>query len=121
MTDNELIEAVAKEIMQWHLDKQKAYLPGVWRDKNGMWQGRESGEDMFNPLTDMNHMMMVVERMRINYLMAIKIWSYAVGDYIVTFCCDAETSPKPYSAQHKSLGHAVCLAALEAVRQGKDD
>src|SRR4051794_28777196 len=63
MTDQQLIEAVATEVMGWHRkpwdwrqdgDTFKWANENDWIDASGMW----------NPLTDWNHTMEVVQRMR---------------------------------------------------------
>src|SRR5574343_1260227 len=79
MTDTELIHAVATEVMGWHkgYGSTPADAP-IWLDADGKYAGfyvlckspyttnwkAWIRELMWTPLTDMNHLWMVVERMR---------------------------------------------------------
>jgi hypothetical protein len=121
LTDAELIEAVATEVMGCEKDFRQTYSFGDYRIsynppyflvsyKSDLWK-------KFNPLTNANHWMMVVERLKNRYHITIYIGNL----------CNCELSDKNYPKsgdeffkEHKSIGHAVCLAALEAVRS-KDE
>jgi hypothetical protein len=115
MTDQELIEAVGKEILGWRLVKMP---PGtMWIDQQG--KNREYGEPRglgtcFDPLTNGNHILIVVNRM-INQGCSITM------EYIKDWYVNVAQSPKVLGiVSNASLGYAVCLAALIAVRSSRD-
>jgi hypothetical protein len=116
MTDQELIDAVAIEVMGWEKIISVYDQPGrraYFYILNGEQIYFDSHD--FNPLTNANHWMMVVEKMKTK-IFSFKIWAYAVGLYTVTFTCDIQGDAASYTVKNKSIGRAVCLAALKAVR-----
>src|SRR5574343_586578 len=103
MTDNELIEAVAVEVMGWH--------------KSGSWMLDKDDRLAcyhFQPITNFNHSWKVVEKVCSGIFDGYEI-DYSLGWWSVAFRISGNLSLKPVSSD-KSLGHAICLAALEAKR-----
>lgn len=123
MTDQELIEAVAVEILGW--EKVGTQNNGWWSPKGQpdgiiVTQCDTSYGPGWNPITDMNHTMMVIERMR-KCLFWFDIFDNynEVGNLTdrAWYCNFTRKDPKVRGyAKNKSIGHAICLAALEAVR-----
>lgn len=60
MADNELVEAVAQEVMLWHRTYEGEGTYWVWRSEKG-WIAAISD---WNPLEDWNDCWMVVEKMK---------------------------------------------------------
>jgi hypothetical protein len=90
MTDKEIIEAVATEVMGYTEDE---------------WTHTGSAHPtalVFNPLTNANHWMMVACKLD----MAFEIRRQP-GSWLVIF-------NGLIIKEHSSIGHAVCLAALKA-------
>jgi hypothetical protein len=117
MTDKELIEVTATEVMGWNrgflYDGRRIsydHLEKRWFDL--------LEEIPFNPLTNANHWMMVVEKL-CSLFFEVRLYCSRK-----LFMCDIhrEGYPVPadsWCAESQILGHAVCLAALEAVRSLK--
>jgi hypothetical protein len=127
LTDEQLIEAVAVEVFGATKDQFDETCQLFWDDVDEEWvviQVHDDYESTFS-LTNANHWMMVVERM------IEKEFLFAVATvYIVTLKADDPPGlyyrvefRKPYKKgkikDRKSIGHAICLAALEAVRSQK--
>jgi hypothetical protein len=119
MTDQELIEAVGKEILGWKL---VIMPPGtMWIDQQG--ENIEYGEPRglgtyFNPLSNPNHWMMIVKKMNKNN------WSFEMtmrhnGGNRAEFYNLETNKSHWYDFDNKSIGHVICLASLEAVRSLK--
>jgi hypothetical protein len=104
MTDQELIEAVATKVMGWHREKSVSGIECYYNSDHDFMYALRTGK-VFNPLTDANHWLMVVEKIKdifnINIGYVKGVWRFNWNNY---------------SISHKSIGHAVCLAALEAVK-----
>ena len=112
MTDQELIRRMA-EMMGWVYIPEKETLVGEYQVRQfeaAKWVN-EYGQFMFwafdwQPLTNANHWIMVVERMR------EKGWRIIIKSYNLW---EVEFWDKgQYFAEHNMIGHAVCLAALKA-------
>src|SRR5574343_140195 len=128
MTDTELIHAVATEVMGWHkgYGSTPADAP-IWLDADGKYAGfyvlckspyttnwkAWIRELMWTPLTDMNHLWMVVERMR-ELEWSINIDDIS-GEWKVYFHRCLYFDPIQKVAINSSLSHAILEAALEAV------
>lgn len=126
MTDQELIEAVAVEVMEAKIGYTKDCLVYGLKIGNGSNHYFDGATAMaWNPLINANHWMMVIERMRDRGLSKTGgydgVISFRKGnsDYRVSYFNAQQTSVHDYFACHKSLGHAVCLAALKTVRSMK--
>jgi len=116
MTDEELVREIAQKVMGWTRQHASASDKG-----NGYWIGNDAfeiiGQNMYritgdwNPLTNANHTMMVVERMR-ELGFNFKVWAYHDWKGIeVGF----SKYRYPNLTKSESFGHAVCLASLKAV------
>jgi hypothetical protein len=106
MDDIELIRNIAVEVMEWHICNTNQ-----WYNKYGQL---EFIEGSWNPLTNANHWMMVVKRLhklgwfiQLNNRVPSGEWSARLFKY--------QELNQPL-AINEIIGHAVCLAALEAVR-----
>lgn len=113
MDDKELIETVAVKVMGWHADDEKfCWLDVTGRRTAYRLEAGKSWKIYWSPLTDMNHAWMVVERMRdLGFNANIDI--YQTGMDEVEFY---QRSGKAFVSCKESIGHAICLAALEAKR-----
>lgn len=111
MNDGELVRAVATEVMGWEI--VPSMKPLTFCDQWGRYHTVElTSYPQFNPLTDANHMMLVVEVM-VDSGHEVQITMPVGPKYQSEACVDS------FSARHNNPGHAVCLAALEAVRGEK--
>jgi len=114
MTDEELIKAVAEKVMGWEFyPGETNRIPDYWYDQNASRDYRfVMPTSDWNPLTNANHTMMVVERMR---ELGFNFWIEAqVGTpWIVMFHMPLKGVVGRH--EHENVGHAVCLAAIKAV------
>lgn len=147
MTDQKLIEIVAVEVMGWKIISP--YGEQIWVPKEiDYLKDRKFTylpKSIWCPLTNANHRDMVVERMSyFNWSCHIHTPSCTeeIKYNLVQFRTHApncQWQPKPDEwggpfpnsyicshypkttdwVRHESIGHAVCLAALEAVRGAK--
>jgi len=144
MTDAELIESVATRVMGWRNDPAGGWLEYLSEQDKWCWTGLLSveptfhqsdggheyqhpfniiGTEMFNPLTDHNHAMQVVEKMR------ERGWWWSgygnsltttVKDVCFTFQKDEDTDRQTkFKVYAPTLPRAICLSALAAVK-GED-
>ena len=117
MTDEELIEAIATEVMGWEhgiKNQPDTYYEGFWfKDSK-----RIIHKETWQPLTDANHRDMVVEEM-IAKGFTLKLGRGLTVQGLLTW---ARFTKEPYSSYHhdKNTGHAVCLAARDAMRGEQD-
>ena len=116
MNDKELIEAVAVEVMGW--DK----IISIYDQPGKMAYFYVIGDEQvyfdhhdFKPLTNANHWMMVVQSMR---ELEYRVW---IGQSLDLWECGFSIAcyTKGFY-RHQSIGHAICLASLEAVRATRD-
>lgn len=120
MTDQELVRLVAEKVMEWRVEPAEAislglndedieeycHKPEYWFDE----QNKARTLKMFQPLTNANHRDMVVEAMRTKgYWCRVLVLPTKID---VEFYQPDGNSGHDY---HDDTGHAVCLAALEAV------
>ena len=115
-TDAELTHATAR-LIGWHLIKTKPHLPGYWADDAGKTMWAEAGNDAWEPLTRPDHWMMVVEKMvGIGYRFGIENFLFDGKVWEAEFVLYSQNRPgsRRQTAQHTSIGHAVCLASLKA-------
>jgi hypothetical protein len=128
--DEQLIHDVAVEVMRWIKDDncefwREGYQNPRCENKTlsiGMTDYNSEGEIYcvpFNPLTNANHMMMVVEKLNSRYL-EVRLHFTRGKKHL----CDIvkEGYPVPmdsWCAMNIQMGKAVCLAAREAVRSVK--
>jgi hypothetical protein len=116
MTDQELIDAVAIEVMDGkHFRSRHPYMPWYWRFTiNGKTEDYED----WNPLTNDDHLIMVIEKMKEKWFEVSLHFTRQISSctiHKVGYPVPMDT----WYAEHKSIGRAVCLAALEAVRNKK--
>lgn len=119
MTDAELIEAVATEIM-W---------PGeviIWLAHPGQWQcliDRYYNNSTFNPITNLNHAFMVVEKMReLEWELILESHRNTIEKiyWVIFWKKFPPLNTKREIAEIRGLpGRAICEAALQAVREMK--
>ena len=119
MTDAELVEAVAREVMGWERKATRTRPAGSgyvsWVDSAGREMHRANGPNAWPPRTDANARDEVVERM------ASQDWRCTMartrGGYLAQFFRPAHAAPPMWEQDAvDSLGRAVLEAALEAVR-----
>lgn len=125
LTDEQIIERVAVEVMQWHPDGK------MWKENAEPHYVRGHTEDVcydgdeykaWNPLTDWNHTMEVVEKLRaegwaFNYGASggeqgrgFSLWGMEkTGGYF-------PSDPGTITVVKESGQRAILLAALQAVR-----
>lgn len=114
MTDQELIEQVATEVMGWYIS-DKLYFDSKEQIAIGFATEAEEILCVFNPLINVNHAFMVVKRMKeLGYKLELK--QYGNYEYKCNFWKDGFV----YSADNVFIGHAICLAALEVMRANKE-
>ena len=110
LQDSEFIRQIARKVMGWQPSNWLGDHWEVWRLGDG--KGYIKCAD-FNPLTNANHWMMVVEKMReAGFNMVLN--TFIEKGWSVQF----EKASDYYFKFHKSIGHAVCLAAIAAL-EGK--
>ena len=109
MTDEELNNAVAVEVMGWHEQYERGY--------RAEWVGEHErdGEDVenWNPSTDIKQAFQVVEKMR------SMGWSYVIGDEADIYYCKFINLYITCSDEADTQQRAICHAALDAVRAKK--
>lgn len=129
LKDEELIKAVALEVMGWEYIKWEdfirrtssrsidpVYAPLMtWITKDGL-----VGEPNFNPLTNLNHAFMVVERMReLGFAVSLcNPWFDGASIERKEWSASFFTEKNAIHGRNQNIGHAICLAALKAVRNG---
>lgn len=104
MTDQELIESVAETVMGWH----KHHDPNLKYWVNNKFAIQMLRDD-FNPLTNANHWIMVVDRMKeLNFsTFILNRWPNGT-EWDARFVFNR-------SYFSSTPGHAVCLAALKTM------
>lgn len=109
LSDEELIERVAVEVMGW--EKKWNYDNPI---PVGFWWPRAVQMRFWNPLTDWNHAAEVVRTMRSRWWMSYLIRSQANGKTLVEFTDKVGM----LAGRHidKDECRAVCLASLLAVQ-----
>ena len=132
VTDEELVRAVAVEVMGWHDEGIHSLASGNYQGIRNWWircYGLDEEPIMpagdWQPLTNANHWMMVVERMR-----ELGWWFYAdpnphyypgrhgeISYDIGFFKIKCEKRLAEVCGCEKITGEFVCQAALEAVRR----
>ena len=123
LTDEELVYAVAQEVMGWHIVPavEYEYLVTEYSRKVILPPQYFYGEkhvgspECWQPIKDANHRDMVVERIR-TLGWTFRIWAYSYGEYRVHFGDDTAARRESCHAVSNNLGRAVCEAAIEAVR-----
>lgn len=122
MTDEELIRQVALEVMGWHLSSDLWVNSKGERQAQAIWKPEDYCDcGTFNPLTNANHWMQVVERMReLGYWIKISNNIYRHPD-IWKVWVNKETPEtfQDWTATNATIGHAVCEAALKAMKEEK--
>ena len=103
LSDSELIEKVATDVMTWRKDLFLELPYGLWTDQNGLSKAHTSD---WNPLTDWNHTMEVVDKFP-----AFAFEALYKGSYHVRFSPDERWR----DIHDASAQRAICLAALLAV------
>ena len=118
MTDDELIRAVAEEVMGYKEDIRTLDIRGYYRNVRVWISPNEDAipYNDFDPIDDISHAWMVVERMR-ELGWAFKIWSYHAGEFNVFFMNDMRNGEE-FRAVDGTAGRAICLAAWEAMMGG---
>jgi hypothetical protein len=110
MTDKELEKAIAVEVMGYYWCNAEGYNLNI---------DRVATPSNWRPLTNANHRDMVVERMReLGWYISIEPTPDRYLATILLYGID-ETVSAIGGEKHKKPGHAVCLAALKAVRGKK--
>jgi len=91
----------------------KALCPFMgWEYKNILGPCGEKDGRLYMPLEDGSHRDLVVERMR------EKGWSWRIGSLNhLTWCQFFRADTGAFDYTDKDIGHAVCLAALAAVKE----
>lgn len=101
LTDQQIIEKVAVEVMGWRLKINHTYKTMTsrlaWYDGQGKIQCAEGTPLPWNPLTDWNHTMEVVRKLG-------PAWN-----------CFMESDGRQTIFAHTNPQRAICLAALQAV------
>ena len=126
MTDDELNRAVAEEVMGWRRETVWQDDPrqfDVWIEDDGTYYGkrrRVDSEDWWSPATRWDHAGTVLEKMR------RKGWGLevlAVEEHVhfvpLTVRGVQRTPPVFFGGDEPGLLHAICQAALAAVRSEK--
>lgn len=119
MNDQELIKAVAIEVMEWKEFDSRHYFPRMFYvSEEKPWPGYIMAVNAWNPIENTNHWMMVVEKLKPYYYFELNNF----GDqWYAGFYKDlppvvlSETDEKGF-ARDNQLGRAICLAALATVR-----
>lgn len=119
MTDSELIRAVADKVMGWRLLPASGIMnQNFWEDRQEnfkFWAEEGYESNVFNPLTNANHWMMVVERMRGLGWKGFRLQRFCLDKkFGVHFWKEIEIDG-PVVYAFGDLGHAVCEAALRAL------
>jgi hypothetical protein len=118
MSDEELIEAVAVEVMEWKQNTERwpdysGEMSDVWKDDAGQ---QYVIKHKWNPLTDWNHTMEVVQKMENNgWQFWMTTFHSDTGHMYLTkvvFGKDEQES----NIENLDKQRAICLAALTAVR-----
>ena len=108
MDDEELVRRVAVEVMGWDYDGASWHEKGIL-----LWRFND-----WNPLTNANHWMQVVEQMvEIGWIFSAscKIDNDGLLQFAASF---RNPKTEELHTQHgEPFGHAVCLAALKAVEE----
>lgn len=129
MTDEELIMAVAQEVMGWTANQNLSVDADLHITGDGRlwWYGSYTQQKQYsytlatseewNPLLNANHWMMVVGRMReLGWEFTMYYGTDKDGLIDEWACFEKDNfSSKIYGSP---IGHAVCEAALKAVRHG---
>jgi len=120
MTDDELVRAVAIEVMGWkYEDPEDPY----WVDKYGeyvMGAGVDYTEDGdFTPLTNLNHAWMVVEKMwergwELAIRRNIEVRGYEVEFSKLIYKSRCGDNVDSYYAEHENVCRAILIAAKKA-------
>lgn len=141
MPDEQIVELCATEVMGWHKGRapvRAIQTPDSDRENPRFWYGSDGGQhspcvtDVFmnlcrwSPLTDWNHTMEVVERMRMNGLewhifspiataSKVDVLNNKRKDQWFVSCGLSDgTADTPFE-YHRDPQRAICLAALLAV------
>jgi hypothetical protein len=113
ITDQKLIESMANEVFRASKDNLNDSSKIMWCYDYDCWKTDEG--DLFDPINNANHWMMILERMRMLGFNG-KIEVYLTGMYEVEFY---QRQGGSWVSCQELIGKAVCLAALEAVRGSK--
>ena len=118
MTDDELISAVAEEVMGW---KQYTMSHGFYHvgPQYGLDSSRKevAYDDTWNPLTNANHWIMMVERMiDLGWFVELSWLGGSPDGWRARFHKLAPTDNNFYAYDDK-IGRAICLAALRLMRR----
>ena len=121
LTDDQLIEKVAVEAMGWHVaNDPRCGACKDWVNRVGVWQAHErigcdDPGDRWNPLTDWNHTIEVVERIE---SLGFE-WRIDARPGLQRGCRIAPTgefnTPRVQFVANDSGQRAICLAALLAL------
>lgn len=120
MTYQEIVREVATKVLEFNegYASSEPKTPLQWLKDGGatpyMVKKSWHGYKVFNPISNLNHAFMVVERM-LELGWHCQIWQYVAGDWGVSF---AQLDGTRYEWGHPNLGQAICLAALKAL-EGK--
>lgn len=115
LTDEELIRKVAEEVMGWVTQLLPSGKRGfVIFDELGSGSYSLKAVD-FNPLTDLNHAFMVIERLReLRFTITLTIWDDNEDNDVLISLGSLPISYEGFD-DIKNIGHAICMAALKAV------
>jgi hypothetical protein len=120
LTDEQIVERLATELMGWKLEVDQWGNRDFCRPFNKIYERIPSTR--WNPLTDWNYTMEVVEKLR-----SIGWWIQLDNECCIGCeCCqlspdlslekwDEIEAPEPILIKHEPLKRAICLAALAAM------
>jgi hypothetical protein len=127
ISDEELINAVAVEVMGWQRKYIEVpfFVPDSFINKTVMrsfWFDGEINEIstiQFDPITNANHWMRIVEKMReLGFYLCFDALKTGYGARFWLY--GLEPTPLTYISD-RDPGKAVCLAAIDAIGVIKDD